>query len=138
MGGLGDYYENVALDCLLGGDRGPLLPATVYLALFSVACTDSVFGTELSGSGYARVAISNNTSKWPAASGGQKSNADAQEFPVATGTDWDPIVGWALMDHITDATIDNVIFHNEISPSKLVTVGDIATFPIGTIVLGAD
>ena len=47
-------------------------------ALFSVAPTDSTAGTELTGGGYARGAVTNNTTNFPAVTAGN---------PVVTGAD---------------------------------------------------
>lgn len=137
MGGLSETYENIALDALLGSGKAAAMPATVYLALFSVICTDSSFGTELSGDAYARVAITNNDTNFPAAASGSKSNGVAIEFPEATA-DWDEALGWALLDHITDSAASNIIFHNEFDSGKTILNGNTATFPIGTLVFGAD
>jgi hypothetical protein len=52
--------------------------ATWYVGLFSVAPTDSTAGTELTGGGYARGAVTNNTTNFPAVTAGN---------PVVTGAD---------------------------------------------------
>ncbi|MBS1797464.1 MAG: hypothetical protein JSS81_26815 [Acidobacteria bacterium] len=57
-------------------------PATWYVGLLDAS------DTELSGGGYARVAVANNTTNFPAASAKQKSIAAAVTFPTAAG-DWD-------------------------------------------------
>jgi hypothetical protein len=44
-------------------------------------------GTELTGSGYARVAVTNNTTNWPAISANVKTNGTAITFPAASA-DW--------------------------------------------------
>ncbi len=44
-------------------------------------------GTELTGSGYARVAVTANTTNFPAISGNEIVNATAVTFPAASG-DW--------------------------------------------------
>lgn len=137
MGGLSSEYENLALDALLGDDAAPNMPATVYLALFSVVCDDDTFGTELSGGAYARVAITNNSTNFPAASAGSKSNGVAIEFPEATA-DWDEALGWALLDDPTGTAATNIIFHNEFDSGKVILNGNTATFPIDTLVFGAD
>lgn len=96
MGSKSNYLENALLDAVLGGPAYSL-PATVYVALHSAAPTESTAGTELTGSGYARVAVTNNSTNWPAAASGIKSNGAAIAFPVATG-DWVAAVGWGILD----------------------------------------
>jgi hypothetical protein len=95
-GSLGDTLENSLLDHWLGGPDYNRV-ATVYLALFTAMPSDSGGGTEVTGAGYTRKAITNNTSEWTAASGGSKSNINAQSFPAATADYPAKILGWALM-----------------------------------------
>lgn len=77
MAGLTNYGEGKVLGHLFGGTTYAAL-ATWYIGLFSVAPTDSTAGTELSGSGYARGAVTNNTTNFPAVTAGN---------PVVTGVD---------------------------------------------------
>ena len=51
-------------------------PAALYLALYTVAPTDSTAGTEVTGSGYVRQPVT-----WSAASSGICTNSGAIEFP---------------------------------------------------------
>jgi hypothetical protein len=73
---------------------------SLYLALFSAAPGEAAGGTELTGSGYARVAIPFAN----AASGGTKSNSGAVTFAAASGT-WLTIVAIAVMDASTAGTM---------------------------------
>jgi len=76
-GSLTNYGEGKVLGHLFGGTTyAPL--ATWYVGLFSTAPTDSTAGTELSGSGYARASVTNNTTNFPAVTAGN---------PVVTGVD---------------------------------------------------
>jgi hypothetical protein len=52
-GSKSNYLENKLLDHVYGGPDYPR-PATVYVALFTAAPTDSGGGTEVSGSGVSR------------------------------------------------------------------------------------
>jgi hypothetical protein len=74
-------------------------PASHWVALFTTLPNeDGTGGVEVSGGSYARQEIVNNTSNWTPnpATAGQKSNANAINFPPATA-DWGIIVGVALM-----------------------------------------
>jgi hypothetical protein len=76
MGSLSPYL----LDKLTDHTRGVAAytrPATVYLRLFSA-------GTELSGSGYAAKAITNNTTNFPNAAARTKTLATTQAFAAST------------------------------------------------------
>ena len=64
-GSLTNYGEGKVLGHLFGGTTYAA-PATWYVGLFSVAPTDSTAGTELTGGGYARGAVANNTTNFPA------------------------------------------------------------------------
>ena len=64
MSGLSKYAQPKVLG-LIFGNTAYSVPATYYLAAFSTTPTDQG-GTELSGNGYARVSITNNTTNFPA------------------------------------------------------------------------
>src|SRR5215212_10758593 len=68
------------------------------MALYSVSPTDAAAGTELTGNGYARVSITNNTTNFPAAN--PKLNGTAITFPTATGN-WSRAYSWQLLDNST-------------------------------------
>ena len=60
-------------------------PATWYVGLLDAT------ETELTGGGYARVAVTNNTTNFPNAVSKQKSSGTAVVFPVATA-DWNEAI----------------------------------------------
>jgi hypothetical protein len=91
------YLKNKILDHILGRTTYTA-PATIYAALFSVRpAVDGTGGTELAGDGYARVAVTNNATSFPAASGGSKENGVAVTFDPATA-DWNTVVCVVFMD----------------------------------------
>ena len=80
-------YENKALDALFGSGS----PATLYLGLLTVdAAEDGTGFTEMAGSGYARVAVTNNATNFPAAAG-NKANGTVIEWPATTGA-WNNLI----------------------------------------------
>lgn len=129
----GDATENAILDRVFGA-AAYAPPATLYLALFTVAPTDAGGGTEVSGGAYARQAITNNATNFPAASGGAKSNGVAITFPAATAS-WGTIVAWALMDA---ATAGNVVFRGSVTPNQAVPSGGTASFAVGDLDISLD
>lgn len=134
MASLSDQYENAVLNAILGDNRAPNMPGTVYVALFTSAPNDAGGGTEVSGNGYARVAVANSTANWPNASGGVKYNASLVTFPTATGS-WGT-VGWmALMDAETDG---NIILHAELASTISPVTGNTPFFDLSSIVVSAD
>jgi len=122
MSAFSDYLENKVLDHLLGA-VAYTAPATVYFALYSAAPSDTGGGTEVGGGGYTRVAVTNNTTNWPAAASGTKRNASTITFPEATAT-WGTIVAIGILDA---ATAGNLLFWTTIT-SRSVVSGDIPRF----------
>lgn len=98
-GSKSDYLENKLLDHWLG-NTAFTAPATVYVALYTAAPSDAGSGTEVTGGSYARVSVTNNTTNWPAASSGSKSNGTAISFPTASAG-WGTVEAAALMDAST-------------------------------------
>lgn len=87
MASLTPTAANSVLDLMFGSGRATSFPATYYLALFTTATVPtSSGGTEPSGNAYARVAVTNNDTNFPAASGGTKANATSVIWPTASGS----------------------------------------------------
>lgn len=116
MGTFSTPAKNDMLDAILGSSS----PATVYVAAY-------VAGTEVSGSAYARVAVTNNATNFPAAASGAKANGAAIEFPEATGS-------WGTLDEIR---VQRHITNNEplaqATISKAIDTGDVLRFKIGDL-----
>lgn len=123
-----DYLEAQLLDHVLG-DGTFTKPGTVHVALYTAAPTDAGGGTEVSGGGYARAAVTNDVTNWPDASGGVKSNGQAITFPQATAS-WGTIVAWAIFDA---ATGGNMLIHGTVNPNKAVAQDDTAEFAAGAL-----
>lgn len=131
MADLGDTYRNFVLDAVFGGAGSR--PATVYCALFTAAPSHAGGGTEVSGTGYARAAITNNTTNFPPASSGSQSNGTPITFPAA-GSDWGNVVAFAYFDASSGG---NLIGWGVVSGSPDVPSGSIAQFDIGALVVTA-
>lgn len=132
-GSKSDYLENKVLDHVLGGGDYTRA-ATVYVALYSVTPSDSGGGTELTGGSYARVSVTNNSTNWPAASSGSKSNGTAITFPTASA-DWSTAVAFGILDA---STAGNLLYWGSLTTNKTVTNGDTASFAIGTLTITED
>lgn len=133
MGSKSDYLENKVLDHVLGGGDFTR-PATAYIALFTVTPSDSGGGTEVTGGSYARVAVTNNATNFPAASGGTKSNGTDIVFTTATA-DWGTVVAFGIFDA---ASGGNLLYWGAVSPNKAVPNGSIAKFLTGSMVFTED
>ncbi len=132
-GSKSDYLENELLDHVLGGGDYSR-PATVHVALYTVAPTDVGGGTEVSGGSYARVAVTNNATNWPAASGGAKANGAEIEFPTASA-DWGTVVAFAILDAESDG---NFLYWGDLTANKDVDNGDTARFAVGELDITED
>lgn len=128
MPGSKSYYASKQiLDSRIGGvSYTP--PSTLYCALFTVAPTDAGGGTEVSGNAYARVAVTNNLTNFPAATGttvATKTNGTAVTFPVAAPAGWGTVVAVGWFDA---STAGNLLDWATLAVSKLVGAGDQPSF----------
>lgn len=132
-GSASDYLENKVADHILGGPDFTR-PATVYVGLWTSTLTDSSTGSsagEVSGGGYSRVAVTNNTTNWPAATGGVKKNGTDITFPQATGN-WGTVTDFAILDA---ATGGNILFYGTLDVAKTIGTGDTFKFPANNITI---
>lgn len=120
---------NATLDAWLGSTT--LGPSTVYLALFTAAPSASGGGTEVSGGGYARVAITNNSTSFPAASGATKNNGTSVDFGTASAA-WGTVV-WAAYVKTSSGTLgsSDIIYAGPLSTPRVVDSGDDFQLPVG-------
>jgi len=136
-GSKSNYLENAILDHVLGGGDYTR-PATVYVALFTDSNTqtqrDAGTVTEVSGSAYARVAVTNNSTNWPAASGGSKSNGTAITFPTPTGS-WGTVTAFGIYDA---STAGNLLYHADLTASQAVASGNTVSFAVGALIVQED
>jgi len=132
-GSKSDFLENELLDHVLG-NAAYAAPATVYVGLYTAAPTDAGGGTEVTGGSYARVAVTNNATNWPAAAAGAKANGTAVTFPTATAS-WGTVVAFGIFDA---ATAGNLLYWADLTVSKTVGSGDTAEFAVGDIDITED
>jgi hypothetical protein len=128
MAGKSEYLENAILDHVLGGPDYTR-PGTLYIALYTVAPTDAGGGTEVAGGSYARVAVTNNSTNFPAAAGGAKTNGTLIEFAEATAN-WGTVVAVGIFDASTSG---NLLYWAPLGTSKPVNIGDKAKFEPGDL-----
>ena len=132
-----NYLELGLLDHLLGGPDYTR-PATVYFALFTTAPTESAGGTEVSGGSYARVAVTNNSTNFPAATSpsgvGTKLNGTAIIFPQSSGS-WGTVTHFGIFDA---ASGGNMLIYGTLTSARAVTTGDTPKFLASGFSLTAD
>jgi hypothetical protein len=125
-----DYLENKLLDHQVG--KTSYTMPSVWIALFTAAPSDAGGGTEVTGGSYARKSTAG--ADWVAASGGSTSNATVQTFVTATGS-WGTVTHFALFDA---STAGNMLRWAALTTSKTIGSGDVASFPVGNLVLTED
>lgn len=138
---MSDYLENNIIDWLLRGEEfNP--PSSVYVGLSTSACSDSSFGTEVTGNNYSRVEIESALASWAgtqsagsetasSGSGGQTSNNDPVEFPTPSGS-WGTVTHWFIADAPTSG---NLLFCSALSASKAINSGDTVSFAAGALTI---
>lgn len=143
-GAFTDFYENQIVDHMLRG-QAYTPPATLYIGLDTVACTEAGGGTEATGGSYARVAVAGLTG-WAgtqaagsttASSGtsGTTSNNVAITFPAPTA-DWGQVFSLRVWDA---ATAGNAILCQTLTLPKTINNGDAApSFAAGALTIQVD
>lgn len=126
--GFADFLELELLDHVFGA-ASYSAPATLYIALYTAAPGDSGGGTEVTGGSYARVAVTNNATNFPAASAGAKANGTLIDFGTATAN-WGTVVAMAILDASSGG---NFLAWGDLTASKVINNGDSATFPVGDL-----
>src|SRR3972149_249132 len=90
--------ENKILNHILGGGDYTRL-ATIYVALYTSDPGEdgSANTNEATGTDYARAAVTNNDTNWPAASGGSKANGTAINFPTPGSGGWGTVTHFGIV-----------------------------------------
>jgi hypothetical protein len=123
-GSFSDYLEDKLLKHVFT-NTAYTSPTSLYVALYTAAPTDAGGGTELSGSGYARKAVSFTVSGTTTLA----TNSAAVEFDAATGS-WGTIVAVAIYDALTSG---NFLAWSDLTASKTISTGDILRIPAGDL-----
>lgn len=125
MAALSDHAEALLLDWLMTNGTATR-PTAWYVALYTAAPSDSGGGTELSGNGYAREAVTFDAASSP---GGTTSNTGAVSF-TASGGSWGTITHLGIFDASSGG---NLLWHGALTASKTIADGDTLEFSIGNI-----
>ena len=103
-------------------------PTTVYVALYTVAPTDSTTGTEVTGGAYVRKAAAFTTT------GNEVTNSAAIEYPTATA-DYGTVVAVAVLDALTSG---NMLAFASLAVNKTISTGDVLRIPAGDLDITLD
>tara|TARA_R100001440_G_scaffold75589_1_gene103201 strand:+ start:930 stop:1322 length:393 start_codon:yes stop_codon:yes gene_type:complete len=125
MAGFSDYLENKVLLHVFGGSAYTA-PGTLYVALYTVAPTDTGGGTEVSGGGYVRQSSAFTVSGTNPTTA---SNTAAVEFPTATAN-YGTVVAVGIFDASSSG---NLLAYGNLTASKVVSTGDVFRFNTGDL-----
>jgi hypothetical protein len=123
MAGISTYLSNALLNATLRNVSYSSTP-TVYLALYTTDPTNDDTGNEVSGSGYARKAIT-----FTAANSRATANSGIIIFNVTTGS-WGTITHWAIKDALTAG---NLLYYGELDNPRVVSEDNMVVVPISDI-----
>jgi len=128
-GSMAVYAENKTLEHAVGKTAWTM-PATPFLALFTVAPTneDGTGGTEASAGNYARITCPG--ASWAAAAAGAIQTGADITFAECSGGNWGEMNGWALYDALEGG---NMIVWGNITVPKTINIGDTAKFAAGDL-----
>ena len=119
-------WANTLLNLILGATAFTS-PTSIFVALYTATPTSAGGGTEATGGGYSRTSVTNNTTNWPNASGGVKSNGTSIAWAAATGN-WSSgsnLTGAALLDA---SSAGNMYYFGDLTTAKPVLSGDTPSF----------
>ena len=125
-GNLTNYLENKLIDHFLG-TTSYTMPADVYVALFTVAPSDAVGGTEVTGGSYAR-----QIATFTAASSGATSNDSNIDF---TGMPAATTVAIGIFDALTTG---NMLLYGTLTTNKTTDAGDTLRIATGDLDISID
>ncbi len=136
MGSKSIYLEKLVLDGIFGGATITLAP-TLYIALFTTSPTEgNDAGVEVTGGSYARVAVTNNATNFPAATQtgvapASKNNATQYTFPTASAN-WGTVTSFGIYDALTGG---NLLYWGAVNPVTTVLNTNIFIVYAGNMVI---
>lgn len=130
----GDNARNGLLNLAFGGTSYSR-PSTLYVGAFTSAqSSPSGGGTEVTGGSYARVAVTNNPTNFPASSAGSKSNGATISFPAATAS-WGTVTDIAVFDA---ASGGNLLAYDTLTASRAISSGNTLRLTTGQLTIAID
>ena len=125
MSAKSNYLENKILDYILR-DTADWAPSAVYLALHTANPDEDGSGTEVSGNGYSRQAVT-----FAAASSGSSASNSVEEF-TACGGAFGTVTHFGIWDASSSG---NLLYYGALTASKVIADGDTLRFASGAITI---
>lgn len=88
----------------------------------------------MAGGAYARAAVTNNATNWPAAAAGVKANGSAITFAQATAP-WGTVTHFGIFDALSGG---NLLLWGALTVGRTVATGDTPSFPVGSLTITED
>lgn len=136
------FFQTDVQDAILDaywGNSGLIagVPATWYLALFTtMPDADGNGGVEAAWSGYSRAVVANDSTEWPGAVAGEKSNANEIDYGTA-GSGPTLVVGFGFYDDPTSVLPANFFAGVDVTGGTVtINNGADVKFPAEAIDLG--
>ena len=126
MTALSNYLENELIDHILRNAAYSSPGTAIWISLYTNSQGDSDSGTEVSGSGYARIQCTG----WDAPSNGATANTAEIDFGTASGGAWGTITSVGIKD---SSTAGNLLFYGNLDSPKTVNDGDGFKFAAGDL-----
>lgn len=139
MSSKSDYLEQKMLEYVLGKETFTV-PDTLYFGLWITGLENTSTGssgTEVTGSGYGRVAVDNNSTTWGVSGvdgSGIRKNKIAITFPAAA-EDWGTVTQVGICDATTGG---NLLFYGNLSTPRTILSGNTYEFDVDTITFTED
>lgn len=129
---LTDYYENLLIDKMFRGQAG-LLPATLWIGLYTSTPSDNGGGVEVAGNNYSRVSFTPNLTNFCGTQGLSTTTASSGAsgvvynnvsftFNSPTPSTWGSIVSIGFFTAVTGG---NLLFYCGVLPAPITTPVDI-------------
>jgi hypothetical protein len=141
---LSDYLENKLIDHVFRG-QVYTAPSTIYVALFTSACSDAAAGTEVSGGSYARPGVTTTLVNWAGTQAAASTTASSGTSGTTSNnvvvTFATPSAGWGTVTYIglMDAvTSGNLLVCTALTVSKTINNGDSVSFPAASLTTQID
>ena len=125
MSAKSNYLELKVLDHFLG-TASTTAPSAVYLSLHTANPDEDGSGTEVSGNGYSRQAVT-----FAAASSGSSSSNSVEEF-TASGGAFGTVTHFGIWDASSSG---NLLYYGALTASKTIADGDTLRFASGAITI---
>jgi len=130
MSALSNDLESKLAKILFGG-VAYTAPTSIYFALHTGDPTETGTANEVntSGTGYARVGLTNNSTNFSENGTGLGSNAVAIVYAAATAN-WGTITHFSAWDALTGG---NLLYYGSLNSSQAIVTNDVPRFNIGGI-----